>query len=142
MFVLDTNTISELMKENPSESVVAWIGECKADELYTTTITQAEIGYGILRLADGKRKNALQDAYADIFGNIFAARVFPFDFEAAPFYSRITADAERNGKPISVLDAQIAAICACRKATLVTRNIKDFTSVRGLILVNPWDCLS
>ena len=56
MIVLDTNVTSELMKPAPSAQVVVWVRDHQSAELYTTAITVAEIGYGIERLPDGKRR--------------------------------------------------------------------------------------
>jgi predicted nucleic acid-binding protein len=57
MIVVDTNVVSELMRPSPSAVVVAWVRRNEG-ELYTTSITLAEIGYGIERLADGRRRFA------------------------------------------------------------------------------------
>jgi len=139
MYILDTNVISELMKEQPDKGVILWISSHNATELYTSVIAQAEIGYGIARLATGGRKTALQNAFKEIFGKVFSPeRILPFDSDAARSYSIIVASREHHGRPVSVLDAQTAAICMNSNATLVTRNVKDFDLIEGLILLNPW----
>lgn len=140
MFILDTNVISELMKEIPDSNVVSWVGEHDAAELYTTAIAQAEIGFGIAKMANGKRKKALQSAYNDIFERVFTLeRVLPFDSDAARSYSLILSSRTAIGRPISVLDAQTAAICDSWKAMLVTRNARDFELIKGVETVNPFD---
>ena len=59
MFILDTNVLSELMRQKPSARVVAWVAAQPARDLFTTAITEAEILYGIQLLAKGKRKEEL-----------------------------------------------------------------------------------
>jgi predicted nucleic acid-binding protein len=59
MIVVDTGVVSELMRPSPSRVVVGWVRRNER-ELYTTSITLAEIRYGIERLADGRRKELLR----------------------------------------------------------------------------------
>lgn len=64
-------------------------------------------------------------------------RVLPFDSSAADRYGAVVMRRQRRGRPISVLDAQIAAICLARGADLATRNVKEFSGV-GLTVVDPF----
>jgi predicted nucleic acid-binding protein len=137
MIVLDTNVLSELMRPAPAESVVAWLSSQPATGQYTTTITQAEILYGILLLAAGKRRTRLLGAAESMFAEDFAGRVLGFGSDAAPLYARIAAERRRVGRPISHFDAQIAAIARANGAKLVTRNTADFHGC-GIQLVDPW----
>src|SRR5437868_2651557 len=108
MIILDTNVLSELMKSLPNENVLAWIGAFPATELHITTITQAEIIYGIFLLPAGKRRAAVETAADAMFREDFAGRILPFDSDAALPYARIASTRSRTGKPISNFDAQIA----------------------------------
>ncbi|WP_288192581.1 type II toxin-antitoxin system VapC family toxin [uncultured Phyllobacterium sp.] len=137
MIVLDTNVISEMMKLEPDPRVVQWLAEQPAVSLFTTTITQAEILYGLSLLSEGKRKSALVDMARLMFSDDFAGRILPFDGSAAAVYPDIFSERRRAGKSISQFDAQIAAIVQSRGATLATRNVKDFAD-SGLDIVNPW----
>jgi toxin FitB len=105
--------------------------------LFTTTITQAEILYGIALLTSGKRQTELSQAAQLMFAEDFAGRILPFDETAAIAFARIAAERRRMGKPISQADAQIASICYTRQATLATRNVSDFEGC-GITIVNPW----
>jgi predicted nucleic acid-binding protein len=136
MIVLDTNVTSELMKPTPSVAVVSWVRAHRSSELYTTAITVAEIGYGIERLPDGRRKETLQRAADDIFA-AFADQVLAFDAAAARQYSRIVSHRDATGRPIEGFDAQIASICRAHDATLATRNVKDFDGT-DINVVDPW----
>ena len=138
MIVLDTNVISELMRPRPADSVVAWISAQPSASQYTTTITQAEILYGILQLPAGRRRNGLRDAAEAMFTEDFAGRLLGFGSDAALAYAQIASDRRRRGRPISHFDAQIAAIVRTHGGTLVTRNVSDFQGC-ALALVNPWE---
>lgn len=136
MIVLDTNVTSELMKPSPSPVVTAWVRAGNADELYTTSITLAEVRYGIERLPDGRRKELLRTAAQEVF-SAFADHVLAFDATAAVDYAEIVISRDRAGAPIDGFDAQIAAICRAQAATLATRNVKDFDDT-GIDVTNPW----
>jgi predicted nucleic acid-binding protein len=136
MIVVDTNVASELMRPAPDSRVVGWLRAQDGGELYTTSITVAEIGYGVERLPDGARKALLGATAAHVFSS-FAERVLAFDFDAAGLYGEIVAARERGGAPIDGFDAQIAAICRRHGATLATRDVKDFEQT-GVEIVNPW----
>jgi toxin FitB len=137
MIILDTNVLSELMRHNPHPSVSAWIANQSAGELSTTSITEAEIFYGIELLAKGKRREQLLAAADAMFNEDLAGRVHGFDSDAARAFSKIAARRRGIGKPISHADAQIAAIAQVRTAKLATRNVDDFQHC-GIELVNPW----
>jgi toxin FitB len=102
-----------------------------------TAITVAEILYGIGALPDGARKRSLFEAAASAFDEYLAHRVYSFDRQAAVEYANIVVNRDRDGSPISMPDAQIAAICLVHNADLATRNGKDFAGT-GIRVVNPW----
>jgi predicted nucleic acid-binding protein len=137
VIILDTNVVSELMRPEPSPQVSAWVRGRDRRELRTTSITLAEIRYGIARLPDGRRKTVLLDAAEDIF-RAFADQVLPVDEAAAVHYAAIASTRERAGKPIAGLDALIAGVCRSRGARLATRNQPDFDGI-GVEVINPWD---
>jgi toxin FitB len=138
MIILDTNVLSELMRPNPSTRVVAWVAVQPATEFFTTSITEAEIFYGIELLTKGKRRDRLLAAAEAMFTEDFAERVFGFESDAARSFSRIAGQRLALGRPISHADAQIAAIAIVRGAKLATRNIEDFEEC-GLDVVDPWN---
>lgn len=137
MIILDTNVVSELMRAAPEPAVAAWAvnADVQAD-LHVTALTVAEIRYGIARMPDGKRKQDVMAA-ANKLLTAFAQRVVPFDLAAAARYGDLVASRESRGRPISAFDAQIAAVCQARSATLATRNVKDFEGT-GIPVTDPW----
>jgi toxin FitB len=106
--------------------------------LFTTTISQAEILYGVAVLPAGRRRVALQEVVAAIFDKEFFGRVLPFDSSAAQAFAEIAAIRRRLGRPIGDFDAQIAAIARSRGAAVATRNVDDFTDC-DITVISPWN---
>ena len=138
MIVLDTNVLSETLKPLPNAAVVAWMAAQPRSILFTTTVVEAEILYGVAVLADGARKTQLQAALKAIFTEDLSGQVIPFDRDCAEAYVAIAANRKNLGQPISQFDAMIAAATASRGATLATRNLRDFADC-GIRLINPWE---
>ena len=136
MYVLDTNVISELMRPTPDRAVLDWLAGHDPALARMTSISRAEIRYGLERLPSGERRTQLTGRAERLFADI-GDQLLDFDSRAADLYGRIVAERERAGAPISVLDAQIAAITLAHEATLVTRNTTDS---RGVVLIvhDPW----
>jgi predicted nucleic acid-binding protein len=137
MTILDTNVLSEVIRSVPAAAVLRWLSTHPASGLFTTTITQAEILYGLALLPKGKRRAALQSAAETMFEEDFAGRVLPFDSDAARAFAHIAASRRASGRPIPQWDAQIAAITRSRGAAPATRNTGDFEHC-GITLLNPW----
>lgn len=135
MIVLDTNVVSALMTSR-ADALDGWIAEVDGASLFTTAITRAEIRYGIARLPEGARRTELASR-ADALFEETADRILPFDSRAADRYGVLVADRERAGRPISVPDAQVAAIALVHRAIVATRNTRDFSGT-GVRLVNPF----
>lgn len=137
MMVWDTNVVSELMRPEPHELVVAWTDRQPVGEVFITAITLAELWYGIGRLPMGRRRNELAEVFDEMLTEDFERRVLGFDRVAAAHYADLVVERERMGRPISMADAQIAAICRSHGAAIATRNVDDFADV-GVDIVNPW----
>jgi predicted nucleic acid-binding protein len=135
--ILDTNVISEPMHPSPSATVLTWWAQQQPGALFITTVTVAEILYGIELLPHGKRRAALLAGAERMFGKVLAGRILPFDEDAALAFPEIAVRRRAQGRPIADLDAQIAAIAHSRSALLATRNTMDFEGC-GVRLVNPW----
>ncbi|MCU0262514.1 MAG: type II toxin-antitoxin system VapC family toxin [Candidatus Nanopelagicales bacterium] len=136
MIILDTNVVSELMRPAGDPRVLSWMRETSDGNLATTSITVAEIEYGLARLPDGTRADALRTAASGLWKS-FATTILPFDVAAARDYGSLMAARGRAGRPTSALDVQIAAIARVHKAKVATRNVADFRGM-GLKLIDPW----
>ena len=117
--------------------MIAWVDEQPAGELYVTAVTTAELRYGVARLPDGHRKIDLTDRIEYTLAEDFAGRILAFDDGAAVQYADIVTGREQRGLPISMADAQIAAICRRHGAGVATRNTGDFAHT-GIEVLNPW----
>jgi predicted nucleic acid-binding protein len=137
MIILDTNVLSELMRSSPAPRVVAWVAQQPAEQLWTTSITEAEIFYGVELLARGKRQAQLLAAAQTMFAEDLGGRVYGFDSDAARAFATIAATRRALGRPINHADAQIAAIAQLHGAKLASRNLADFQDC-GIELVDPW----
>jgi len=139
MILLDTNVLSELMRPDPNLGVVQWLNRRPDSEIWICSVTVAEIRLGISLLPEGKRSRTLLAAAEQTFQDDFSERCLPFDCEAAGHYAHIVAKRKQQGLPVSVEDAQIAAVALTASLVLATRNTKDFASLDGLQVVNPWE---
>ncbi len=137
MIVLDTNVLAELMRPSPAPDVVGWVAAQPTASLFTTTVTQAELLYGIAVLPPSKRRDTLTALVEGMFAEDFNLRVLPFDAAAAHEFAPIAAQRRAIGRPIAQFDAQIAAIARSRAAAVATRNTRDFEDC-GILLSNPW----
>ena len=115
-----------------------WIQQQEVSEIFTTTITQAEIYYGLALLPIGKRRSDMERTARLMFDQDFQGRILTFDSVAATEYAALASWRRQLGKPISQSDAQIASIARANRSILATRNIPDFCDCQ-LLLVNPWD---
>lgn len=137
MILLDTNVVSELMKAAPHAGVRAWVDAQSRAELYTSTLTQAEILSGIAILPRGKRRDGLARAAQQVFEIEFAGRLLGLSSAAARAYADIVATRRAVGRPIDAVDALVAAVARAADARLATRNTADFERC-GVRLVDPW----
>lgn len=138
MYLLDTNVLSELMRAAPNPAVLDWMNSQAPHKLFISAITRAEIELGIALLPAGKRKTNLATQAKAMCEEDFAGKCLPFDDRSASLYAALVAARTRQGLPISVEDAQIAAISLRNQKTLVTRNTADFEKIQGLSFINPW----
>ena len=135
--LVDTNVLSELLRERPEPAVLAWFGAQANHALFVSAITQAEMMLGARLLPAGKRRAALEKAIGAIFTEDFEGRILPFDSGTVTAYVDVVSARRAGGRPISQFDAQIAAIARQHGARLATRNVGDFQGC-GVSVVDPW----
>jgi toxin FitB len=138
VIVLDTNIVSEVMRPQPSTAVLAWLNQQNNQQLFITSVSIAEIGYGLRVLADGQRRRILQNRFEQFIAQGFEYRILNFDNSTALVYSEIMEYRKELGRPMSFPDGQIAAITRASNFKLATRNTKDFENC-GIDLINPFD---
>ena len=140
MIVLDTNVVSEAMKATPNPVVLAWLDEQAAETLYLSSVTLAELLFGIGVLPVGRRKEALTQMLDGLLA-LFEDRVLAFDTAAARRYADLAVTARAAGKGFPTPDGYIAAIAKARGFTVATRDVAPFKAV-GLNVINPWEAMS
>ena len=160
MIVLDTNVVSEAMKPEPHPAVRAWLNDQSAETLYLSSVTLAELLFGIGALPAGKRKDMLAQALDGLMG-LFRDRVLPFDIDAArhyaelavaaktggsaalklfdrEYYAGLAVAAKTGGRGFPTPDGYIAAIAASRGFIVASRDTAPFEAA-GISVINPWE---
>ena len=137
MIVLDTDLISEMLKLAPAAPIRSWLLQQNAADLYLTTISLAELRYGVDRLPPGHRRELLSIQVDRLFGQNASGRVLPFDELAAHEFGELAARLDGHVSEL-VFDIQIAAIARSRGLSVATRNTRHF-KLFEVPLLNPWD---
>jgi len=141
-FLLDTNVISEFNRTGPpNERVKQWLTATPLDSLYVSVITLAEIQFGIELLPASKRRTQLEAWMEQDFNNWFPGRILPVDADIVKRWAVLTADRQRQGRPLANFDGLIAATALEHGLTLATRDVDDFRGL-GVTLFDPWDALN
>jgi predicted nucleic acid-binding protein len=135
-FLLDTNIISNVVKPQPSEALLAWMAAQRDEDLFIASLTVAEIRRGILEKPRGRKREALDAWFSGPEGPqaLFSGRILSFDDKAGLIWARLMAEGKAAGRPRSALDMIIAAVAGANDCVVVTDNEKDFS---GLQIVNP-----
>jgi hypothetical protein len=141
VIILDTNVLSALMRTAPDAKVVAWLDRQAADSIWITSITVFEVRFGLAVLPAGRRRQALEAAFARVLEDDLERRVLEFDGTAAEAAAALAAGRQRAGRPVDLRDTLIAGVVVARRATLATRNTRHFADVK-VPVVNPWTAAS
>lgn len=138
MIVLDTNIVSEAMKPEPNPAVRAWLNKQSAETLYLSSVTLAELLFGIASIPSGKRKDVLSESLDGLI-LLFKNRILPFDTDAARKYAELAVVARTAGRGFPTPDGFIAAIAASKGYQVASRDIAPFEAA-NLDVINPWGC--
>lgn len=138
MILLDTNVVSEPLKLKGDLGVLTWIDAQNIETLYLSTISLAELRFGIAALAPGKRRDTLQDSLEQLILPLFAGRILPFDAAASEAYAALRSRARARGKAIAPADGYIAATASSHGLIVATRDTGPFEAA-GLSVINPWN---
>jgi predicted nucleic acid-binding protein len=137
MILLDTNVVSEPLKLAGHPAVLAWLDAQLIETLYLSTISLAELRFGIAALPDGKRKDTLHNSLEQRILPLFAGRILSFDEATSKAYGELRALAKAQGKAIAPADGYIAATAMCNSLMVATRDTGPFEAA-GLQVINPW----
>lgn len=136
MIVLDTNVVSEAMRPQPDAGVLSWLNDQATETLYLSSVTLAELLFGLGALPAGARKDRLAQAL-DALLALFPGRILAFDQDAARRYAEMAVTARAAGRPLPTTDGYIAATAASRNFAVATRNTAHFADT-GVELIDPW----
>ena len=136
MIVLDTNVVSEAMKPEPHPAVRAWLNGQATETLYLSTVTVAELLFGIGALPVGRRKDLLAQTLDGLM-RLFRDRILPFDMDAARCYAELAVTAKTAGRGFPTPDGYIAAIASSRGFMVASRDTEPFKAA-NIRVINPW----
>ena len=136
MILLDTNVISEALKPEPSSSVQAWLDAQLAETLFLSSVTIAELAFGIAVLPQGRRRDGLEKALDGVL-QLFQSRILTFDLASAQAYGLLAAKARASGLGFPTADGYIAAIASVHRFSVASRDLSAFQAA-GLNVINPW----
>jgi len=137
MILLDTNVVSEPLRQAPDARVTEWIDAQAIETLFLSAITVAELRAGMALLPAGKRRSGLQESLETRVLPLFAGRVLPFDLGCTQAYAELMAKARATGLAISSADGSVAAVATAKGLTVATRDTGPFKAA-GAAVINPW----
>jgi predicted nucleic acid-binding protein len=138
MIVLDTNVVSEAMRPSAHLAVVEWLNRQVAETLFLTSVTLAELLFGINTMPAGRRKDALAKTLDSLLLELYGNRILSFDAEAARCYARLATKARAAGRGFPTPDGYIAAIASAKGYVVATRDKGPFEAA-GVPTINPWE---
>lgn len=138
MIILDTNVVSAVMREPADAAVLHWLDRQPRSSVWITAITVLEVRFGLEIMPDGRRREALSQAFGRLTEEKLEQRIAPFDAVAASETATLMGLRQRRGEPGDIRDSMIAGIALARRATLATRNVKHFDDA-GIEITNPWE---
>jgi predicted nucleic acid-binding protein len=137
MILLDTNVISEPLRQSPDERVIAWIDAQPMETLFLSVITVAELRAGVALLPAGKRRSGLHESLEKRVLPLFAGRVLPLDLPCTQAYAALMFKSRSSGLSFATADAYIAAIAAANGFAVASRDVSPF-KLAGAAVINPW----
>lgn len=137
MILLDTNVLSALMRDPAESAVVTWLDAQEPGQIWTTAVNVFEVRFGLARLAEGRRRQGLEEAFAALLREDLAGRVAPLDRAAADAAGLLAARREAARRTVDVRDTLIGGIAITRRALVATRNLRHYADLETGV-VDPW----
>jgi predicted nucleic acid-binding protein len=137
-FLLDTNCISELVRNKPEPRVLEWMEAADESLLYLSVLTLGEIRKGVAGLPRGKRQTQLEMWLELDLQARFSGRILSIDAPIADRWGLMAAEAKGKGRALSAIDGLLAATALQHSLTITSRNISDFANTQVPTL-NPWE---
>jgi hypothetical protein len=138
LIILDTNVISEFMRDAPDAEAVLWLDDQPPSSIWTTSINVYEVRSGLLAMPVGKKQALRMIGFERLLNEKIQGRIAAFDYAAAQKAAELEAAGLKAGRPRDPRDTMIAGIVLASHATLATRNTKHFDDIAKSV-VNPWE---
>jgi toxin FitB len=135
-YLLDTNVLAEETQVRPNSRVTAWLTANRATS-YTTALNIAELAFGVRRLANGRKRSALELWLNSLVGAL-EGRILAFNERVAFSWADLHVELERAGHKMPAQDGYVAAIARRHGLTIATRNTGDFQR-HGVRTENPFE---
>ena len=139
-WLLDTNVLSELRRPRPEPRVVAFVADQPLEQLFVSSVTLAEIRFGIELLAEPNRRAELNEWLTHKVRPMFEHRVLQVTEDIMLKWRLLVEVGRKTGHVFSQPDLLIAATAIQHNLTVVTRDRSDFDKA-GVPVLNPWDAL-
>lgn len=139
-FLLDTNVPSEALRPRPDANVSAWIKGQPKDLQFLSVVSVGELRRGFILMPHGKHRSRLEHWLVQSLIPAFAGRILAVTLSIVDRWGILDAQCQLRGRPLNTADGMIAATALEHGLTVVTRNVRDFSSL-GLTVLNPWDSL-
>ena len=136
-WLLDTNILSELRRVRPEPKVLAFVAANPLEQLYVSTVTFAEIRFGIELVTDVHRRAELNDWLEHKVRPMFNERVLPISEDVMLKWRLLVEEGRKIGHTFSQPDLIIAATALCHGLTILSRDTSDYDRARAPV-VNPW----
>jgi predicted nucleic acid-binding protein len=137
-FLLDTNCISEVVRNKPEPRVLGWMEAADESLLYLSVLTLGEIRKGVAGLPQSKRRTHLETWLEVDLQARFSGRILSIDVSIADRWGLLAAEAKRKGRSLSTVDGLFAATALHHNLTIVSRNVSDFVNT-PVPALNPWE---
>lgn len=134
MYLLDTNVISETIKNSPNPKVLEFLSSIDSQKFSLSVLTLGEIRKGVEKLTDQQRKQKILNWLEIDLINKFYGRIISIDSPIAEKWGYISSISN-----IPAIDGLIGASALVYNHKLITRNTKDFKAIVGLEIINPWE---
>lgn len=136
-WLLDTDVLSELRRSRPDRKVTSFVSAQTLESLHVSSVTFAEIRFGIEILEDAGRRSALQDWLAHKVRPMFESRVLGVTEDVMFRWRLMVEEGRKAGHTFSQPDLIIAATALQHGLTVVSRNERDYRRA-GVPVLNPW----
>ena len=135
-YLIDTNVISELVRQEPNDRVIRWFGHTQSESLFVSVLTLGELRKGVNKLSDSPRKARLENWLSnEVLPMWFEDRIVSIDLGVAECWGKLIGDINRT---IPAIDSLLAATAIHFNMQIVSRNEKDFHDLEVMVF-NLWN---